>query len=152
MMNKLAAAAAILAVLAIVPDAHADGINAKPGLWRTTTEVVSNGTKQPAHEMTRCIKQEDIQNASRGFMLDPAQPNIPCKRTDFHSNATSIDWKYECTDQMPLTNVGSINFDSPEHYTGTVTIKGNVMGNAVDNVVHMDGKWVGACPAGSGGS
>jgi hypothetical protein len=151
MLKKIAASAALLAVFALAPGARADGLDAKPGLWKTTTETESSGTKQPARDLTRCIKPEDIQNASRGFLLDPAAPNIPCKRTDFHSSATSIDWKYECTGQMPLTNVGSIKFDSPEHYTGTVSIKGSVMGNPIDNVVHMDGKWVGACPAGGGG-
>jgi hypothetical protein len=149
MIFKFAAAAALLAALAIASSVHAEGLDAKPGLWKTTTEVENNGTKQPEREMTRCIKPEDIQNASRGFMLDPAAPNIPCKRTDFHSSSTSVDWKYECTGEMPLTNVGSIKFDSPEHYVGNVTIKGSMMGSPVDNVVHMDGKWIGPCPSGS---
>jgi Protein of unknown function (DUF3617) len=151
MIRNVAAAAALLAALAIVPSARADGLNAKPGLWKTTIEAESNGTKQPPRSGERCIKPEDIQQANRGFLLDPAAPNNPCKRTDFHSSATSIDWKYECTGQVTMTSQGSIKFDTPQHYTGTVSMKGTVMGNAINNVMHMDGKWVGAC-AGGGGS
>ncbi len=149
MISKIAAAAALTAVLALASGARADGLNAKPGLWKTTVESENNGAKQPTRSGTRCIKPEDIQAANRGFMLDPNVPNNPCKRTDFHSSSTSIEWKYECTGQLVMTSTGSIKFDTPEHYTGTVSMKGTVMGNPIDNVLHMNGQWVGACAGGA---
>ncbi len=149
MINRIAAAAALMAALALASSARANGLNAKPGLWKTTVESTSNGSKQPTRSGTRCIKPEDIQAANRGFMLDPAAPNNPCKRTDFHSSSTSIDWKYECSGQVTMTSVGSIKFDTPEHYIGDVSMKGTVMGNPIDNAMHMDGTWVGPCTGGA---
>jgi hypothetical protein len=149
MINKIAAVAALTAALSITSSARADSLNAKPGLWTTTVQSTSNGRSQPPRTGSRCIRPDDIQAANRGFMLDPNAPNNPCKRTDFHATSTSIDWKYECSGQIAMISVGLIKFDSPEHYTGTVTMKGTVMGNPIDNMIRMDGKWVGACTGGA---
>lgn len=46
---------------------------------------------------------------------------------------------------MKIGGDGSILFDSPQHYTGTIKMAGDMMGHPVNNVVHLEGRRIGAC-------
>lgn len=129
---------------------NSPSLNAKPGLWKQIDQEVRDGQIQPALTGTRCIKPEDIPADNWVFLLDAAASDATCKRTDFHASSNSIEWKFACSGQEPRTREGSIKFDTPEHYTGTVFTKGNVMGNLpLGGVLHIDGKWVGPCTSGA---
>jgi len=126
-------------------------LHAKPGLWKLINQDVSDGQIQPAFTRTSCIKPEDISTDNWVFLLDAAASDATCRQTDFHTSANSIGWKLVCSGRAPMTRVGSIKFDSPERYTGTVSTKGKkMMGNLpFGDVLHTDGRWVGPCSGGA---
>ena len=44
-----------------------------------------------------------------------------------------------------ITNQGSITFDNPQHYSGTVTLSGTILGYPINDVVHVEGEHEAAC-------
>jgi Domain of unknown function (DUF4189)/Protein of unknown function (DUF3617) len=133
--------------------ANPPSLNAKPGLWKLINQDVSDGQIQPAFTGTRCIKPkpEDIVADNWVFLLDAAASDATCHQTGIHTSSNSIEWKFVCSGQDPRTREGSVKFDTPGHFTGTVSTKGGkVMGNLpLGRVLHTDGKWVGPCIGGA---
>jgi hypothetical protein len=43
---------------------------------------------------------------------------VHCRPSAFSETSTTIDWSYQSTGAQTFTNVNSITFDSPSHYTG----------------------------------
>jgi hypothetical protein len=122
-------------------------LNAQPGLWKLSNQSVTGGKIQPASTSTRCITPQDIPAHKWMFLLDTAASDTTCTRTVFNATSNTIDWRFACSGQAPRTTEGSIRFDTPEHYTGTVSTKGTEANAnlALGAVIHTDGKWVGAC-------
>ena len=142
-MRIVAAAAPAIVLLVFAP--HAYAAEPQPGQWKTTmkTQVVG----QPARETSRmrCLTPEMAKNPGAAFMNDrdnAAQQN--CKRT-FNNTASSISWKFECTGEMAMSGTGSMRFDTPTHYTGSVRITGGSAGHVINITTLMEGQRVGDC-------
>lgn len=118
-----------------------------------TTVTSHRGTvPQPPHMRAHCVTQKDIDNFANGLAEQSQHyPDENCQRTSFHESSTEVDWKYECTGKFTMTREGSIKFDSPSHYKGTLKMSGNVMGQTIDNSSMMEGTRIGACPPGTEG-
>ncbi|HYL59524.1 MAG TPA: DUF4189 domain-containing protein [Candidatus Acidoferrales bacterium] len=123
---------------------------AKPGLWNLVNQPETHGKLQPAVTSTRCIKPQDIPADNWVFVLDSAAADATCSRTFFNATSNSIEWRFVCSGPAPRTSAGSIKFDSPEHYAGTVSTKAaKTTGNLPGDLLHTEGKWIAACTAGA---
>ena len=133
-----------LEVVCLTPRSN---LNAKSGLWKTINQSASNGQQQPAVTAAHCIKPQNISAHNWVFLLDAAADDATCTRMAFNSSSNTIAWKFACRGQSPRTTQGSIKFDTPQHYSGTVSIKGGATANnpSSGDVLHTEGTWVGAC-------
>jgi Domain of unknown function (DUF4189)/Protein of unknown function (DUF3617) len=125
-------------------------LNAKPGLWKLVNQDVSDGHIQPASTATHCIKPQDIRAHNWVFLLDPVASDATCTRTVFNAPSNSIEWRFVCSGQASRITEGSIKFDTPEHYTGSLSTKRTkVMGDLpLGDTMHTEGTWIGPCTDG----
>jgi hypothetical protein len=62
-----------------------------------------------------------------------------CLRGDQHRRSTALDWSLSCPGATSATGKGRVDFDSPEHYTASITMKDQ------GEVVRVEGKRYAAC-------
>ena len=141
MKRFLLAAASIILVLAA--KASADEFGGLPGLWKTTLHAERSGQTQAPLIQWHCVAEASSPWIS--FAQLDVPPQVPCKRTDFIRGETSLSWRLECSGQFAVINQGSITFDKPGHYSGTVTLSGTIMGYPINDVVQVEGEHEAAC-------
>ena len=141
MKRLLLAAASIVLVLAA--QASADEFGGLPGLWKTTLHAKRSGQAQAPLIQWHCVAEASSPWIS--FAQLDVPPQVPCKRTDFIRGETSLSWRLECSGQFAVINQGSITFDKPGHYSGTVTLSGTIMGYPINDVVQVEGEHEAAC-------
>jgi hypothetical protein len=141
-MKKIALAALIL-ILAAAVDASGDEFAATPGLWKTTLRRQNSSQKEEPLVEWHCVAE----NASpwAAFARLDVPPQVACKRVNFVRESTSLKWRLDCSGRFAITNQGSITFDTPTHYTGTVRLSGTVMGYPINDVISVEGQHKAAC-------
>ncbi|HUA32331.1 MAG TPA: DUF4189 domain-containing protein [Candidatus Binataceae bacterium] len=118
-------------------------LNARPGLWRLSSQEIRNGQSAPASTSSRCIQPNQIPPHNWVFFLDAASSDSACNRTNLSASANTIRWTFDCEGQVQRTTHGSIMFNSPQHYTGTMTTMTGSQSPA--DSIHLDGQWTGPC-------
>ena len=96
---------------------------------------------------TSCITAEHTKNIATGF--SPAEnPSTTCTRTSYKWDGTRITIQVQCKMQNSAS-VGEMVyiFDTPTHYTATMTNKISVRGQNIVSTMTMEGRRVGECPA-----
>ena len=152
MTNKLALSLTMLLALSFAASGWAGSLKVEPGLWKATVTTNRGGQPAAPHTNEHCITQQDIDDFGNKLATPHNSPQANCQRTSFKETSNSVDFKYECTGQFAMTSEGSIKFDSPAHYTGTVKTKGDMMGHPFDATTAMEGTRVGTCPPNGSGS
>lgn len=137
---------AIAMVLAFAASTPAGELKAKPGQWKVTVTTNQNGQAGTPQTRMDCVSQDQIDNLATTLSKPGGGSPPNCKQTNFRESANSVNWKYECSGQFTVTNEGSLKFDSPTHYTGTVKTTGNIMGHPMNTMTTMEGTRVGECP------
>lgn len=137
------AVARILAVLVLLGAAligepgHADpgDFQAMPGLWKIVTRVFEHGKEGPPQVAWHCVDEGPDPWAE--FANLPVPGHAQCERADPHRSSTALSWTLQC---QGLTDAarGQVTFDSAEHYTARITIKGQ-------DVVQVEGRRYAAC-------
>ncbi|GAB3779380.1 DUF3617 domain-containing protein [Dyella agri] len=94
---------------------------AMPGLWRIVLRVVSNGHAGPPKVEWRCVNEGDDPWARFADLPTPAPQ---CQRSDQHRSSTALDWTLSCAGVSAPSGRGRVEFDTPEHYTGSVSLQG----------------------------
>ncbi len=141
-MKPLAIAAALY-VLGLAA-AAADGI--APGEWKLTETIVMNGEQTTAHVRSRCLTPEQAADTAKTFSPEYGTINSACQRVEFSSTATALKWRMTCTGQMDMDVAGEFNFDTPTHYTATISSRGAMAGREfVNSRVAIEGEHVGEC-------
>ncbi|MDB5971275.1 MAG: hypothetical protein JWQ90_3725 [Hydrocarboniphaga sp.] len=139
----LASGLVCVGLLPVVP-ARADEFGAMPGLWKTTLQVQSaDGAQQPIVEW-HCV-DEDADPWIDFARLPQTSADTSCKRSAFERSATALQWQMSCAIPGPLNSSGRIVFDAPQHYTGTVTTDGRLLGFPLHSVTSMTGERLAAC-------
>jgi len=146
-MRKNILGIAVATVLATASFARAAHFIAEPGLWRGTSKMESNGQNIPMRSHDHCVTAKEMDDEMKKFSQGPMRntPEETCKKVKFEQTYSTIKWRVECTGKMQMEGDGSVVFDSGSHYTGTVTMTGNMMGRPINNVVHLEGQRIGAC-------
>jgi hypothetical protein len=124
--------------------ALADGL--APGEWKLTETIMMNGSKMPTQARTRCMTPEQVADLEKMFSPEYRTVNSGCERTEFKSSPTGLSWRMICTGQMNMDVAGNFVFDNPNHYTATITSRGEMAGRlAVESNVAIEGERIGEC-------
>jgi Protein of unknown function (DUF3617) len=139
-MRVAALAWSITTVLTVVPAPQSSASDApQAGLWKITVNHQSGNV--PAQLQNQCITQDMVNNLGKGFGL----PN--CKQRSAWDGST-LRSRLDCQDPK-ATNATvmllEITFDTPQHYSGSITSIGFASGRSADATVSVEGQRVGAC-------
>lgn len=130
-------------ILIALPTRAADP---EPGLWQVTAKSSAAGGPAREHTSTSCITPEQTKNLQSGFG-PPENPNMPCKRTSFQRQGDRVTYHVQCTMQGATSEGdGTFIFDTPTHYTATVTNRIAMQGQTITTTTTMEGRRVGECP------
>jgi hypothetical protein len=135
--------ARVLAVLVLLGAAllgepgHADpgDFQAMPGLWKIVTRVFEHGKEGQPQVSWHCV--DESPDPWVEFANLPVPGYSQCSRADQHRSSTALSWTLQCQGLADAAR-GQVKFDSAEHYTAGVSIKGKV-------VVQVEGRRYAAC-------
>jgi hypothetical protein len=131
-------------VLVAVAGVHADGLQA--GQWKVVSKPENNGIAGPQMENMRCLTEDDVKDLDRTFSPVSRTTNSTCERTEHESTSQRLKWRLQCTGQLDMDVAGEFLFDSPQHYTATVTARSSMMGRMLNDVrTTIEGQRVGEC-------
>ena len=101
----------------------------KAGLWRVDMSIAGQDTsKMPPNVLDRMKSMGMMPNSSGGFTVQH------CMTADL-----------VCKGQMNGTGHVSVNYDTPTHYTGEMTISGKTAdGTPIAQDQKVEGRWVSA--------
>lgn len=113
----------LLSGVACVAASRADpaDFQAMPGLWRVVLRVVSNGHAGPPKVEWHCVNEGDDPWARFAALPMPAPE---CRRVDPHRSSTALDWTLSCPGMPTPSGRGRVEFDTPEHYTASISLQG----------------------------
>lgn len=94
--------------------------------------MVSNG-----NTIRHCMTAADVANDTPKM-----SQNSDCKATKVKAVGQTFSVDLVCTGRMNGTGHVQTTFDSPEHYTSTMTMNGTAGGHPVNNVTKIDARWV----------
>jgi Protein of unknown function (DUF3617). len=94
---------------------------AMPGLWRIVLREVSHGHAGPPRVEWHCVNEGDDPWARFAALPMPAPQ---CRRTDEHRSSSTLDWTLSCAGLPTPSGRGRVDFDTPEHYTASVSLQG----------------------------
>src|ERR1700674_865976 len=136
---------AIVALL-ILTALAAQAADPQPGLWQVTVKSAAPGGQVREHVSTSCVTPEQTKNLQSGFG-PPENPNMPCKRTSFERKGDRVTYHVQCTMQNATSEGdGTFIFDTPTHYSATVTNRIVMQGQTITTTSTMEGRRVGECP------
>jgi len=125
--------------------ADADGLQA--GLWRATQSPEIDGVAGEARQSSRCLTAEDVADLDKTFSAISRTTNAACERTEHELTPQRLKWRLQCTGQIDMDVAGEFNFESPDHYTATITARSFAMGRQMQSVrTTIDAHRVGECP------
>jgi len=140
----VAATAFMAAFIFMTAVAHADGLQA--GQWKVVSKPENNGVAGPQVENMRCLTEEDVKDLDRTFSPVSRTTNSTCERTEHESTPQRLKWRLQCTGQLDMDVAGEFLFDSPQHYTATVTARSSMMGRVLNDVrTAIEGQRIGEC-------
>ncbi|MBD8898267.1 hypothetical protein [Rhodanobacter sp. DHG33] len=130
----IAALLLIIAACTLGPIAHADpgDFQTMPGLWKITLRTIADGHATQVGVKWKCLY--DGGDPWTTF-VDAMAPDAGCQRSNEHRASTALAWQVRCGMR---SGQGRIALDSPQHYTGNVTLGGH-------EVLRVEGVRVAAC-------
>jgi hypothetical protein len=137
-------AAAAMTLTAAVSLARAEGIQA--GLWKITATVENGGVTGPPHESFKCLTTEQVQDLPTTFSPQATTINSICAPIERTFDGEKLRFHLICKGQLDMELTGAFDFDSPQHYTGTVEAKAAMAGQTMPpSVQKLDAHWVSEC-------
>jgi Protein of unknown function (DUF3617) len=116
------------------------------GQWKVTSNTVMNGAAAPPQAKARCLTAEQTGDIAKTFGPVSGTVNSTCEQTEFETNGRTLKWHLQCRGQLDVDVAGNFNFDTPVHYTATVTSKGRMAGALISDVkTELEGERVGDC-------
>jgi hypothetical protein len=146
-MIRFAMILSCLLLPALVDSAAADDLAIQPGQWKVTSNTVMNGTAMQPAVKARCLTPEQAADVARTFGPVSGTVNSTCEPAEYQTTGTELKWRLQCRGQLDLDVSGDFNFDSPSHYTATVSSKGRMAGVLMSDVkTELEGERVSECP------
>src|SRR6516165_7714802 len=92
-------------------------------------------------------RPEAVADLDKTFSPISRTTNSTCERVEHESTPQRLKWRLQCTGQIDMDVAGEFTFDSPEHYTATVTARSFMLGRLMQSVrTSIEGQRVGDCP------
>ena len=105
-----------------------------------------NGAPTPPTSRGRCFTVEQTTNPTKTFGPQLGTINSTCADPIMETSTGTMKWKLECKGQMDMNLQGSFEFDSPTHYTATVTSQAWMGGSQISDVkTEIEGERIGDC-------
>jgi hypothetical protein len=132
-------------VATIVP-ADAQTPSIQPGEWMVTSKTMVNGAPVPPTSRARCFTPQQASEITKTFGPQVGTVNSTCADPVIETTDRTLTWRLECKGQMDMNVQGSFDFDSPTHYTGTVSSKAWMAGSQISDAdTKVEGERVGEC-------
>jgi hypothetical protein len=132
--------------LALIVSAEASDLTIEPGQWKVTSTTLMNGAVSPSGVKARCLTPEQAGDVAKTFGPVSGTVNSTCEPAVSEVAGRTLKWHLQCRGQLDLDVLGSFNFDSPSHYTATVSSKGRMAGQLISDVkTEIEGERVGDC-------
>jgi hypothetical protein len=132
-------------VLAATAESGADGL--RDGLWQTMQRPEIDGVPGPVQPGMRCLTPEAVADLDKTFSPVSRTTNSTCEQVEHESTPQRLKWRLQCTGQIDMDVSGEFTFDSPEHYTATITARSSMQGRVMQSVrTSIEGQRVGDCP------
>src|SRR5882757_4876615 len=130
----------------LMVSAEADNLTIEPGQWKVTSNTVMNGATMPPAMKGRCLTPEQAGDVAKTFGAVSGTVNSTCEPAASETDGSTLKWHLQCKGQLDLDVLGSFNFDSPSHYTATISSKGRMAGQLISDVkTEIEGERVGEC-------
>jgi hypothetical protein len=123
---------------------RADDIQA--GLWKVVTKPEVNGRTAPDQETMRCLTPDEVRNLEATFSPSSRTTNSSCETVEHEATSQRVKWRLQCKGDIDMDVAGEFVFDTPEHYTATITTRAEMLGREIQNSRAMiEAKRVGPC-------
>jgi hypothetical protein len=133
------------ALPALIVPAAADNL-IEPGQWKVTSSTVMNGAAMQPAVKARCLTAEQTGDIAKTFGPSSGTVNSTCEPAELETAGRKLKWHLRCRGQMDMDVLGNFDFDSPVHYTATVTSKAWMAGSLMSDVkTELEGERVSAC-------
>jgi Protein of unknown function (DUF3617) len=133
-------------LVATLSPAAAETPSVQPGEWMVTSKTVLNGAVTQPGTRARCLSAQQTEDIATTFGPQMGTVNSTCAPPVLETTARTLTWRIECRGQMDMNVQGSFDFDSPSHYTATVSSKAWMAGSLVSDVkTEVEGERVGEC-------
>jgi hypothetical protein len=144
-IRRLALLAATPLVLAATLSlASAEGIQA--GLWKITVAMETGGVTGPPHDQLKCLTEEQVKDLPTTFSPQARTINSICAPIERTFDGRKLHFHLICKGQLDMELTGAFDFDSSQHYTGTVESKAAMAGQTMPpSVQKLDAHWVSEC-------
>ena len=143
MARFVMAAAAVLATLTGV--SAAENL-IEPGQWKVTSTNVINGMATPPQAKARCITSQQAEDVAKTFGPVSGTINSDCADPEIESSGKTLSWRLQCRRQLDADVAARFNFDTPQHYTATITFQGRMGGALInDTKTEVVGERTGDC-------
>ncbi len=144
-MNRLALTLLCL-LQAPAASAAAETLSIEPGQWKVTSTTQMNGAATPPAVKARCLSAEQAGDVAKTFGPASNTVNSTCAPAEPETTGTALKWHVQCKGQIDIEVWCDFNFDSPTHYTATVSSKGWMAGKLMSDVkTEIVGERVGEC-------
>jgi Protein of unknown function (DUF3617) len=129
-----------------VPAAVAAENSIEPGQWKVTTNTLMNGAATPPQVKSRCLTPEQAGDIGKTFGPAMTTVNSTCERTEYEAGERRLKWRLQCKGQIDMDVSGDFNFDTPTHYTASISTKGWMAGALMSDVkTELEGERVSEC-------
>src|SRR5439155_7742757 len=124
----------LCAIPVLTASAEASDLAIEAGQWKVTSTTLMNGAVTPSGVKARCIGPEQAADVAKTFGPVSGTVNSTCEPAASEIAGRILTWHLQCKGQLDLDVLGSFNFDSPSHYTATVSSKGRMAGQLISDV------------------
>ena len=118
----------------------------EPGQWKVTSSTVVNGAATPPQVKARCLSPEQAEDVAKTFGPQSGTINSTCEPAQYQTTGRTLKWRLQCKGQLDMDVGGDFNFDSPQHYTATITSRGRMAGALVSDLkTELEAERIGEC-------
>jgi hypothetical protein len=136
----------LCALPVLMVSAEASDLAIEPGQWKVTSTTLMNGAVTPSGVKARCLSPEQAADVAKTFGPVSGTVNSTCEPAESEIAGRTLKWHLLCKGQLDIDVLASFNFDSPSHYTATVSSKGRMAGQLISDVkTEIEGERVGEC-------
>jgi len=118
----------------------------EPGEWKATATTAVNGAATPPQAKARCLTPDQVADVTKTFGPVSRTVNSTCEQPEYERTGRTLKWRLQCRGQLDVDVTGNFNFDTPLHYTATITAKSRMAGSLISNVkTELEGERVSDC-------